>query len=69
MATKSINHNGCSTCANGNENYTHYIACNRKKYYQYDYRTEDGQLFSCVAPTLERCRAKRDLWLTKLNNQ
>ena len=64
-----MNLNGCSTCANGSENYQRCTACNRKKYYQYDYRTEDGQLFSCVAPTLEQCRAKRDFWLNKLNNQ
>ena len=31
----------------------------------YDYRTEDGELFSVVAPTLEECRKKRDEWLTK----
>ena len=31
--------------------------------YQYDYRTALGELFSCVAPTLEACRAKRDKWL------
>ena len=68
MANNSINHKGCSNCANGSENYTRYTACNRKKYYQYDYRTPAGELFSCVAPTLEQCRAKRDLWLTKLQN-
>ncbi|HBC93453.1 MAG TPA: hypothetical protein DCZ10_11325 [Pelotomaculum sp.] len=36
---------------------------NKKTYYQYDYRHTDGKLFSCVAPTLEACRAKRDNWL------
>lgn len=68
MATK-MNHNGCSTCTNGSEQYERYTACNKKKYYHYDYRTTAGDLFSCVAPTLEECRAKRDLWLNKLNNQ
>jgi len=37
----------------------------RKKYYQYDYRTEDGELFSCVKPTLGVCRIARDEWLKK----
>ena len=31
---------------------------------QYDYRHTDGELFSCVKPTLEECRATRDKWLT-----
>jgi len=30
---------------------------------QYDYRHTDGRLFSCVAPTVEKARAKRDKWL------
>ena len=30
---------------------------------QYDYRHTDGRLFSCVAPTLEKARAKRDRWI------
>ena len=29
----------------------------------YDYRTEDGELFNTVAPTLAECRRKRDEWL------
>ena len=33
--------------------------------YQYDYRHSDGELFSCVAPTLTECRRKRDEWLKK----
>lgn len=67
MATNSINNNGCSICAKGSEKYVRYTACNRKKYYQYDYRTDAGELFSCVAPTLEQCRQRRDMWLNKLN--
>ncbi len=32
---------------------------------QYDYRhPTDGELFSCVKPTLDECRAARDKWLT-----
>ena len=30
---------------------------------QYDYRHTDGRPFTCVAPTLEKARAKRDAWL------
>lgn len=31
----------------------------------YDYRTDYGELFSVVAPTLKECRQKRDEWLAK----
>lgn len=34
-----------------------------KPYCQYDYRDKDGQLFSCVATTLEAAKTKRDKWL------
>jgi hypothetical protein len=34
-----------------------------KKYFSYDYRHTDGELFSCVKPTLDACRAARDAWL------
>lgn len=41
----------------------------RRKHYQYDYRHTDGELFSCVAPTLKECRQRRDEWLNKkINN-
>ena len=36
-----------------------------KKFCQYDYRDDTGELFSCVKPTLEACRAARDAWLDK----
>ena len=29
----------------------------------------DGELFSCVAPTLEECKTKRDIWLNNRNNK
>jgi hypothetical protein len=32
---------------------------------QYDYRTESGKLFSCIAPNLQAARKKRDEWLAK----
>lgn len=68
----SINENGCSVCQPGKENYTTYttkFGRNRVRMYQYDYRIEGGDLFSCCAPTLEKCREKRDKWLEKQNIQ
>ncbi len=59
---------GCSTCATGTENYeTFTTRLGRKvvKRIQYDYRHPDGELFSCVASTLEACRSKRDEWLSR----
>ena len=34
----------------------------RKRRVQYDYRAEDGTLFSCVQLSLEACRSARDEW-------
>lgn len=34
-----------------------------KNTFQYDYRHIGGELFSCVASTLEECKNKRNLWL------
>ena len=47
---------GCSVCQPGKENYTTYntrLRGKRVRMYQYDYRTESGELFACCAPTLE----------------
>lgn len=67
---KSLNENGVSTCKAGQENYVYFNLTPRprrkSRYCQYDYRHTDGQLFSTVAPTLEKCREKRDLWLQTL---
>lgn len=62
----SINHNGCSVCAAGCENYTTFTTrLGRKsvKRVQYDYRTPEGVLFSCVGKDIEDCRRKRNEWL------
>lgn len=49
--------------APGQEQYEKYRdRVRRKSLVQYDYRAEDGKLFSCVRPTLEACRAARDTW-------
>lgn len=66
---KSLSKNGVSTCVvAGQENYVSFHPCHRQKetFYQYDYRHHsDGTLFSCIKPTLEECRNKRDEWLQK----
>lgn len=54
--------NGCSVCTKGNEAYA-IFKHGRKTFCQYDYRTHDGKLFSCVAPDLTDCRIKRDNWI------
>lgn len=36
-----------------------------QRFVQYDYRHTNGELFSCVAATLNKCRVKRDNWLSK----
>lgn len=51
--------NGVSQCQKGCENYETFTH-RRKKFYQYEYRAEDGELFTCVKPTLSECRKARD---------
>ena len=55
-----------TTNAPGQEQYETFmqkIGRKTKKYFAYDYRHIDGELFSCVKPTLESCRAARDEWI------
>jgi len=54
--------NGYSTCPKGHEQYE-FFSRKDKDYVQYDYRTEDGKLFSCITKTLEEARLKKDEWL------
>ena len=64
---QSLNRNGVSiTQAPGEEKFVKYrsVAFKGRIFYQYDYRHTDGELFSCVKPTLDECRAARDKWLT-----
>ena len=58
--------NGCSICKNGEERYESFTMMHRKMC-QYDYRTEEGELFSCVKPTLEQCRIARDACCKRRN--
>ena len=59
--------NGVSTCRlAGAEKYERFqlgIGRRRRTLVQYDYRHTDMELFSCVKPTLDECRAERDKWL------
>lgn len=56
MATR-MTVNGVSVCPTGEEQHEYFTPIfahrTKKRFYQYDYRYEDGELFSCVAPTLE----------------
>ena len=56
--------NGCSNCQAGTENYERFRAMGKLRY-QYDYRSLSGELFSCIADTLEKCREQKDKWLQK----
>lgn len=63
MTASKMTVNGVSVCATGQENYERFEARQGKWFYQYDYRHTDGELFSVVLPTLERCRQERDVWI------
>lgn len=68
MATR-MTKNGVSTCQKaGSEQFEKFqtgFGRRKRTLVQYDYRASDGELFSCVAPTLEECRCKRDGWLSE----
>lgn len=73
MATK-LTANGVSTTTTpGTEQYETFYSAHRGKRVSrvmYDYRHTDGELYSCVAPTLKECRQRRDEWLNKkIHNQ
>lgn len=72
MATR-MTINGVSTCQTaGTEKYESFqIGFGRKRrtLMQYDYRHTDGELFSCVKPTLGECRRLRDEWLKCKNKE
>jgi len=55
---------GTSVCEKGLENFETFNRLG-KEYIQYDYRDHQGKLFSCVKPTLEKCRESRDVWIKK----
>jgi hypothetical protein len=48
----------------GREQYEEYCSTITKVcQYQYDYRHTDGELFSCVASSLQECRERKNKWL------
>ena len=52
--------------ANGQEQYEAYVSnISRRTEVQYDYRHTNGELFSCVRPTLDACRKAKEEWLKK----
>jgi hypothetical protein len=58
--------NGCSTCPRGGEQYEEYYdRIARGNRVQYDYRTPESKLFSCIAKSLDEARRRRDAWLQK----
>ena len=67
--TTQMTINGLSTCtAAGTEKYERFqsgVGRRKRTLVQYDYRHTDGELFSCVKPTLDECRQKRDEWLRR----
>lgn len=63
-----ITKQGVSTTQAGQEKFVYFQPAHPKKtYVQYDYRTPEGKLFSCVKQTLNECRASRDQWLESNN--
>lgn len=61
---------GVSTTQAGQEQYETFYSAHRGRKVSrvmYDYRTQEGDLFSVVAPTLRECRQKREEWLAKRN--
>ena len=57
--------NATSTTRAGEEQWEFYTNSYGEKRIQYDYRTQNGQLFSCTAINLQFARIKRDLWVEK----
>lgn len=52
--------------ANGQEQYEKFRSnITRKTAVQYDYWHTNGELFSCVKPTLEACRQAKENWINK----
>lgn len=43
----------------------YYSATLKRMMVQYDYRSTDGELFSCIASSLEEARKRRDDWMAK----
>ena len=60
--------NGSSTTAAGQEQCGYFevqVGRATRHMVQYDYRTPDGRLFSCVALNVDDARKRRDAWLSE----
>lgn len=64
MSTQMTKNGISTTVANGQEQYEIEMVRGKKMCF-YDYRDDDGELFSTTAATLEVCRQKRDEWLKR----
>ena len=64
-----MNTNGVSNCQTNGEERFEYFTSGRgrkaKQKVQYDFRDYNGELFSCIANTLEEARQKRDNYFFK----
>ena len=59
-----------STCKPGEEKYEEFWSDVLKKYMvQYEYRSFEGKLFTCVAPNLDIARHRCYKWLQELTRQ
>lgn len=59
---------GCSTCPRGEEQYEEFYSSILKEYrVEYDYRDEEGRLFTTNAPDLATARTRRDAWAMELH--
>lgn len=51
---------------NRQEQFEEFVSTSNKKIYiQYDYRDENGKLFSCIKPTLNECREEKNNWIKR----
>lgn len=55
---------GVSLCTGSTERFEPF-STRKGEFLQYDYRHSDGELFSCVKPSIQECRDQRDKWLVK----
>lgn len=62
--SKLNDEHGCSICPPGREQHQDYYSeLARRQQVQYDYRTPDGTLFTCIDDNLCACQARRNAWL------
>ena len=53
---------------NGESQYEKFFSSVKKcDLFQYDYRAQNGELFSCVKKSLDDCMSARDIWMINKN--